>query len=222
MMLTTAVAILSVIAFGITPLHERVLAAQQATAATHHLNNELFAAVESGNTAEVLALIDRGADINANNPEGIPPLGIAAQHNHPEIIALLVGMHAIGRSAGLYYAAEHGNEAMASLLITAGADINVRRAATNATPLHAAVSSNRHNVIELLLAADADINARDNHGNTPLHCATRNSNVRIARLLLNWGANPAQANNAGEVPRQLGSPEFIAELDDFLVAGDAP
>lgn len=49
-------------------------------------------------------------------------------------------------------------------------------------------------VAEYLLAHDADMEARDNGGNTPLHSAAQNQQTRLVQLLLDSGADPDSEN----------------------------
>jgi hypothetical protein len=62
-------------------------------------NDRLFAAADSGDDAQILALIDRGAEVDAQNIYGDTPL---------------------------MYAARNGRIRTARLLITCGADVNAR------------------------------------------------------------------------------------------------
>ena len=85
----------------------------------------------------------------------------------------------VNHGAALHHAAKRGNEVMVSLLIAAGADVDVKGsslASTN-TPLHWAVQGSGYGkprsawvaVVSLLIAADADVDATDKHGRTPLN-----------------------------------------------------
>ena len=81
--------------------------------------------------------------------------------------------------AALHHAAGRGNEAMVSLLIAAGADVDVEggSVASANTPLHWAVYGSGYGksrsawvaVVSLLIEAEADVNATDKFGRTPLN-----------------------------------------------------
>ena len=49
----------------------------------------LHAAALTGQTEAVELLIDKGADLNAENENGVTPLQMAAQQGHPAIVELL-------------------------------------------------------------------------------------------------------------------------------------
>lgn len=63
------------------------------------LNSALFEAVKSGNKAQVMALIAKGAGVNAKDVDGCTPLHLAA---------------------------DYGRKAEAELLIAKGADVNAK------------------------------------------------------------------------------------------------
>lgn len=72
-----------------------------------------------------------------------------------------------------------------------GANPNPDDCPNNWTPLHAAVDSNRSDVVRLLLEAGADTNAaRIEDGWTPLHFAARKSNVKIVPGQAGRGSRP--------------------------------
>lgn len=50
-------------------------------------------------------------------------------------------------------------------------------------------------VAELLLAHEADVEARDAQGNTPLHLAAQQQQTRLVQILLESGADPDPENS---------------------------
>ena len=100
--------------------------------------------------------------------------------------------------------------AVIRVLTNAGADPSARLASGYAgsmlarsygyTPLHAAAAWNPGpGVIEALVAAGADVHARNRDGETPLHAAWENSNPAVAQALLRSGADPLARDQAGRV-----------------------
>jgi len=57
------------------------------------------------------------------------------------------------------------------------------------TPLHWAADNGNKEVVELLLAKGADVNAKADNGNTPLHLAIHKGNKDIVKLLISRGAD---------------------------------
>ncbi len=58
------------------------------------------------------------------------------------------------------------------------------------TPLHRAVAEDRADIVKALIAAGANVNAKNHYGVTPLVIALSNGNGATASLLLKAGANP--------------------------------
>jgi len=81
------------------------------------------------------------------------------------------------------------------------------------TALHVAAQEHAIEVMDQLLQAGADVDARNFYGNTPLWVAVFNSRGRgeAIELLLRNGADPDAINHAGRSPRQLG--EAIGNRD---------
>jgi ankyrin repeat protein len=77
------------------------------------------------------------------------------------------------------------------------------------TPLHCATWKGHLSVVELLLAFDADVNARNNNehwGTTPLHAAAHANQRAIAELLIAAGADIHATNLHDRTP--LAETEF--------------
>ncbi|GMH34569.1 hypothetical protein BSKO_02430 [Bryopsis sp. KO-2023] len=87
----------------------------------------------------------------------------------------------------LYEAVKDLDLPLVKAYIASGFNVNVR--IHNSTPLRWAVDIGHVPMVEALLHAGANFNAKDDLGYTPLHCASRNGDIKIVEILLSWGAN---------------------------------
>lgn len=72
-------------------------------------------------------------------------------------------------------------------LIKAGASVRAKESVHGGTPLHVAAFNGRLNVVKVLLAAKAPVNARDNEGWTALSQARDQGYPKIEELLKSYG-----------------------------------
>ena len=87
------------------------------------------------------------------------------------------------------------------------------------TPLHYAARSGHKEVVELLLANGANVNAEDEYGDTALYCAA-NGNKNLVALLLSKGAKVNIKDRAGFTP--LDSAAFgNKDVAELLIASGA-
>ncbi len=70
-------------------------------------------------------------------------------------------------------------------------------------PLHEAVRKGDVAAVERLLAAGADVNARDMYAATPLHLAAESGDVRITEILLAKGANVSAVDDGHNYPLHI-------------------
>jgi Ankyrin repeats (3 copies) len=85
------------------------------------------------------------------------------------------------------------------LLLERGVDVNLANV-RGGTCLHLAAFKGHLRMVEVLLARDANVNARTtSNQNTPLHRAASNQHWEICRLLVRSGADPTLTNRAGRV-----------------------
>jgi len=114
--------------------------------------------------------------------------------------ARATGFSADGFTA-LHLAAFFGKTEAARTLIEAGASGDVySHNDMHVQPLHSAAAGRHHEVCRLLIAAGADVNARQRHGFTPLHAAAQHGDVELVELLLSAGADPRAPRDDGETP----------------------
>lgn len=96
------------------------------------LGLQLIEAAKSGNLDEVQRLVEKGAEINAQNKCGWTALICAAQNNHTKAIQLLIALGAdieikdVFGSTALMRAAIDGAAEATKLLIKLGADIHTK------------------------------------------------------------------------------------------------
>ena len=113
---------------------------------------------------------------------------------------------------------------MARILLEAGADVDaVADNETHVQPLHSAAASRHLEVCRLLLAAGADVNARQAGGFTPLHAAAQNGDPEMVELFLSARADPAAATDAGETPaataEAAGHVDVARQTQEMAAAG---
>jgi ankyrin repeat protein len=90
--------------------------------------------------------------------------------------------------------------------VLVGVDVNAVNG-TGETPLHKAVIGGDTDMVEALVAAEANVNARDDFGNTPLHnvasAISLMNKAQIANILMAAGANVNTVNNDGKTPLDI-------------------
>lgn len=187
----------------------------------------LAVAVRDGNLASVKELVTARVDINADitgNPgseesRGITPLLGALFNGHQEIAAHLIenganvnAVAALGMGEDTYtplsIAIVKGYDNIVARLLSKKANPNhcVHSAGgANGTPLILAAREGNLDVIKLLVASGADINAKGcqygGYGVTALCAATHNTNyAQTLEFLLSAGGNPDARGEDGSTP----------------------
>lgn len=98
----------------------------------------------------------------------------------------------------LHLAAFFRAERAAARLLEAGADPDaVADNGTRVHPLNSAVAAQATDIARLLIAAGADVDARQEGGITPLQAAAHAGNAELVELLLQAGADPGLADDKG-------------------------
>jgi ankyrin repeat protein len=116
----------------------------------------------------------------------------------------LAGSFASDGFTALHLASFFGGVEAARLLLQRAAPPNaVSRNAMQVMPLHSAAAGGHDEVARLLVAAGADVNARQLHGYTPLHAAAQNGDTELTEMLLAAGADPSARTEAGQTPADL-------------------
>ena len=108
--------------------------------------------------------------------------------------------------------------------LTISGDPNVRDPRNWRTPLHIAAMANAPRFITALVAAGADVEARDRDGHTALHAAAAAIATAAIAVLLDAGADVDAHNRFGETPLQYAlseGPEDVAAAIAALLDGGA-
>ncbi len=154
---------------------------------------------------------------------GVAPLGTRL------ILAGICALALIGaqlpQDITILDAARAGDRAAVRALLASGADVN-EVAGDGMTPLHWAVERGHAEVVEILLAASAEVSAVTRIGSyTPLHLASRRGDDAAVEALLEAGADPTPlTTNSGVTPLHLaaGAPRGSGAVEALLEAGADP
>jgi cytohesin len=129
---------------------------------------------------------------------------------------LLVGC---GPSVDIWEAAAKGNIEAVKQYLDGGGDVNAKDDFDGRTPLHYAAQLGHKEIVELLIANDADVNAKNKYGETPLLSAATKG---IAELLIAKGADVnAKDEVYGWTPLHVAAINGHKEVAELLIAKGA-
>jgi ankyrin repeat protein len=153
------------------------------------VDRELIEAAGKNNLSEVERLLSVGADVNAKDTEGFTSLHWASSKGHLQVFRAL---------------REHG------------ADIESTSISLGWRPLHFAAMTGHLPIVNELVSPNdingttsilgkrkrqgANIDSKDNDGDTPLCIASIHDHLAIVKALLSGGADIRVANNDGRLP----------------------
>ena len=162
-----------------------------------------FMAISRDDVGPIIELQLRGFDINAPNPDLVPPLPLAIQVDSLRVARHLIEQPGLNLEASnpagetaLMLAAIRGHLDLVQALIARGAQVN----RPGWTPLHYAASHDGAQALpiaQLLLAHHAFIDARSPNASTPLMLAAHYGRREVVELLLREGAEPLARNQQG-------------------------
>jgi ankyrin repeat protein len=121
--------------------------------------------------AEVEALLNAGADVNAQDDEGFTALMEASQFGHEDAVMVLLRAEGINVDSKERY---------------------------GWTALMLACSRGRLGVVHLLLAANADIYVRDDNGENAFNIAYANEHFEIAQAIADHGFDEEDEDDVDE------------------------
>ena len=129
----------------------------------------LLDAVDKGNIEEVKRQLASGADVNAHGAVGFP----------------------------INQATQFGHKAIIELLISKGADVNVKDI-QGFTPLHRVAFDGHVKMAELLIEKGAELNVKNGWHSTPLVEAALGNQLELVKLLISKGADVNLVDNRNQ------------------------
>src|SRR6266446_6634463 len=166
-------------------------------------------------TAELL--VRAGADANAANDFRMTPLSRACTNGSAEFVDWLLKARAnpdtpIGTGeTPLMTCARTGSADAVRMLLVHGANVNAKEPAQNQTALMWAAAEQHSTVLQVLIEANADLQAHSKSGFTALHFAARMGDMESTRTLMGAGVNvnirsqPDPENGRGQGSRGAGA-----------------
>jgi ankyrin repeat protein len=194
---------------GSAAIVRQLVAAGADLTAKDAFQNTVLAAAATGNDIDTIRIaLDAGIDVNAAGITGLTPLMLSAgYHANLEVTRLLLAkgarVNAVADTPGLFPIEDPKSG---------------RLALHSFTPLLLAMPHASPELVQTLLQAGADINAKDSRNMTPLMfaVATNHQVPAVIRLLLDRGADPTLQSNVGESAidwaRKVGAPRAMELL----------
>jgi ankyrin repeat protein len=145
-------------------------------------------------------------------------------------IALIVLAICVVREDDLHEAVRRGDLDTVRKLVKAGPDVNKRKGEFGTTALHIAAAgvtferapdlyAIKHSpeISAILIARGANVNARDNLGDTPLCKAATHNNCEVAQILIEAGADIDAPTAGGRRPLHIAADWGHSEIAKLLI-----
>jgi len=177
--------------------HKADVNASQASSGARPLHLAVF----FGDVATIRLLLDHGAKVNAVNKNGTPPLHRATWND--EIFNLLLErgadpkLEASDGTTTLHMACHDGSAALVKKLLLLHPDVDAWDR-EEYTPLLNAAEVGRVDLLQLLVAAGADLRATQKNGRNALHLAAGSANPEAVRFLLDHQFDVNEMSASGD------------------------
>jgi ankyrin repeat protein len=126
----------------------------------------------------------------------------------------------------IHFAARAGSRAGIEAILRTDPTQRDLATAYGSTPLHLAALNPDPGPLQALLAAGANVHARDSEGSTPMHMAAYATRTKNAELLLQAGADATLKNTIGRdvlsLARKVRADELAGVVSLWLLKGCKP
>lgn len=198
------------------------------------IDADLAEAAQSGDSARVRSLLDKGAKVDGRDPQTTwTPLMWAARGGHVAAIRVLIGRGAavnarsLGDARTYFPLAQSTRTGPQPVANEAGAPAEssepsyFRTSNRSITPLLLASAGGWNMAASELLKHGAQVNARTSSGETPLEAAAFRGYLPLVETLLKRGANANSRNGRGETPLIAAIKEGHSDVVKRLLAAGA-
>ncbi|KAG9238187.1 ankyrin repeat-containing domain protein [Amylocarpus encephaloides] len=174
----------------------------------------LHLAVEHNRLNIVQLLLARNADIRAQDRWGCTALHVAAMKGHEESTKLLISYYTTSSSSlhdlphildsygatPFHVAADSGlSTRIISILLSAGAAIDLRDTRAGFSPLHFAAQKGHESIVRILVDSGASVGMNARCGWNALHLAVQGGHDAVVAVLLERGAEVDGRTEAGSI-----------------------
>jgi ankyrin repeat protein len=155
--------------------------------------DKLYSAIRANDLRQMKTLLDEGAGANAEGPDGITPLMVAAESGSLDAMKMLIDRHADVNARNTY-----GSTALmwsvtdpkkVRLLLDHGADVNIAARSGRTALIVASFANPSAEVVRMLLSKGANVGVMDQRKVTPMNAATFGNDTATVRLLLDASAD---------------------------------
>src|SRR5215831_8339693 len=162
-------------------------------ASARESQDRLYSAIRANDLSQIKALLDEGISVNAEGPDGITPLMVAAETGSQDAMKILIDHKADVDSKNTF-----GSTALmlsvtdakkVRLLLDHGADVNVAARSGRTALIVASFANPSAEVVRMLLAKGANVAVMDQRKVTPLNAATFSNDTATVQLLLEASAD---------------------------------
>ena len=198
----------------------------------------IFTYIGQGDRVRVQNLIAQGIDLNSKNRNDETVFDVANRINNKPMLDIILkkmredvkknlamnlqcGDEDYYGSTELHVASAFGYRPLVDELIANGLDVDaIDKNCSQRSPIHFAALRGHSEVVQSLIEAKANVNARDVSGETPLHFSAINGDTEIIRLLVNANASINCKTNHGNTPlHYLASAGYVDGIKLLIEAG---